>query len=357
MKKFVGLVTGALLASTSLTSAQVFPSSGLLITQGGLAPASSPRFTGTVTFPDGATWASTGLADAASYSTTSTPFLSLTPTWTFSSTANNVHAIAISPTLIAGGASAGNDGAITIVPSLGTSAANFGQFRGINLQLSTAAGYSGTAALGVAIYFRAPSVGGTNPFTNYQHVLADGIANGNGITSGTVTNYHLNLSAHTAAAGAGGTVANTGILVTVPSSSSAGNTDKALAITGNGGALSTKYAIYSDSTAPSAFGGPLITSGTIPTIAGGACGAAANGAVTAGSRTNAGNITIGAGATTVCTVVFAVALPTAPVCVITASNAAAIGALTLAYVSANTTAGFVITGSVLASTNWNYICL
>ncbi len=112
-----------------------------------------------------------------------------------------------------------------------------------------------------------------------------------------------------------------------------------------------------DLTVGSATGDVRIGTGSVPTIASDACGTGTNGAVTAGSRSNAGNITIGAAATTVCTVVFATAMTTAPICVISASNATAIGALVLPYVSANTTAGFVITGSVLASSNFNYICL
>ncbi len=112
-----------------------------------------------------------------------------------------------------------------------------------------------------------------------------------------------------------------------------------------------------DQTIGSATGNVRVGTGSAPTIASGACGTGTNGAVTAGSRSNAGNITIGVQATTVCTVVFATAMTTAPVCVISASNATAIGALVLPYVSANTTAGFVITGSALASSNFNYICM
>ncbi len=52
---------------------------------------------------------------------------------------------------------------------------------------------------------------------------------------------------------------------------------------------------------------PVITQGPVPTIASGACGASTNGAVVALSRANSGSITIGAQATTVCTVVFAAA--------------------------------------------------
>lgn len=74
-------------------------------------------------------------------------------------------------------------------------------------------------------------------------------------------------------------------------------------------------------------------------------------------NTNYGAITIGAQATTTCTVVFAAALPAAPkACLVAAGNATAIGALVLPYVSSVTTAGFVVTGAVLASTVFYYHC-
>lgn len=107
----------------------------------------------------------------------------------------------------------------------------------------------------------------------------------------------------------------------------------------------------------SASGVVRVGSGSAPTIASGACGTGANGTVTAGSRTNAGNITIGATAATTCTVSFATTLTAAPIFTITAANATAIGALILAFVSSVSTGGFVITGSVLANTNWNYVCI
>ncbi len=108
---------------------------------------------------------------------------------------------------------------------------------------------------------------------------------------------------------------------------------------------------------PATLGYPLVSRSAIPTIASDACGTGANGAVTAGSRVNAGQIVIGAQATTACTIVFATVLPAADFCVISPANAAAAAITVLAYVSASTTAGFVITGSVLASTTWNYNCL
>ena len=96
---------------------------------------------------------------------------------------------------------------------------------------------------------------------------------------------------------------------------------------------------------------------TVPTIAGGACGAAANGAIVAGSNDHMFAITIGAAATTTCAVTFGNAYTTAPRgCVMVPMNAAAAAVTTLAYSSAPTVSGWTLTGSVLASTNWQVWC-
>ncbi len=112
-----------------------------------------------------------------------------------------------------------------------------------------------------------------------------------------------------------------------------------------------------DQTIGAATGNVRVGTGSVPTIASGACGTGANGTIAALSRSNAGTIQIGAVATTTCTVVFATAMTTAPVCVITPADAAGVGATVLAYISANTVNGFVITGTALANVNFNYICL
>ena len=107
------------------------------------------------------------------------------------------------------------------------------------------------------------------------------------------------------------------------------------------------------------FSGQLRSTAGLPTIASGACGTTTNGAIVAGSTNQSGQITIGAAATTACTISFSATLPFAPkICVITPMNAAAAAqGTTIAYVDAPTTAGFVINGSALASANYGYICL
>ena len=104
--------------------------------------------------------------------------------------------------------------------------------------------------------------------------------------------------------------------------------------------------------------GNIVNTGTTPTIASGACGTGTNGSI-AGTD-NSGLVTIGAAATTSCTISFHATLAVAPnACVITAANATAAGDIVSSaiYVSSITTAQFVITGSVLASNNFYYFCL
>jgi hypothetical protein len=103
----------------------------------------------------------------------------------------------------------------------------------------------------------------------------------------------------------------------------------------------------------------IIPAAGVPTIASGACGAAANGAVVAGSTNQAGSITIGAATTTTCTITFAAGLTAAPkACVFFPMNAAAAATgTTVARIGAPTTANVVLSGSALASANYAYICM
>lgn len=112
-----------------------------------------------------------------------------------------------------------------------------------------------------------------------------------------------------------------------------------------------------DLTIGASTGNVRVGTGSVPTIASGACGTGTNGTIAAASRSNAGTVQIGASAATTCTVVFASAMTTAPVCVIAPADSAGVGATVLAYVSSNTVNGFVITGTALANVNFNYICL
>lgn len=90
-----------------------------------------------------------------------------------------------------------------------------------------------------------------------------------------------------------------------------------------------------------------------PTISSGACGTGTNGVLTSGND-QAGLITIGSATTATCAVTFALAYTTVPRGIhLQAANAGAATALSGEYVSALSTTGFTITGT-LASTTWYY---
>lgn len=94
-----------------------------------------------------------------------------------------------------------------------------------------------------------------------------------------------------------------------------------------------------------------------PSIASGACGTGSNGTISGSDRS--GTISIGAAATTTCTITFSATQVTAPnACLIFPGDAgAAATATTVARVGAPSTTQWVITGSALASTTYRYQCL
>ena len=94
----------------------------------------------------------------------------------------------------------------------------------------------------------------------------------------------------------------------------------------------------------------------MPSIASGNCGTTTNGAVVTGSTNQSGSITIGSATTTTCQVDFSKTLGATPraVIIFPANATAAATGTTVAYVSALTTAHFIITGSALASANYYY---
>lgn len=100
------------------------------------------------------------------------------------------------------------------------------------------------------------------------------------------------------------------------------------------------------------------SSGGLPTIASGACGTTTNGAIVAGSTNQAFKVTIGAAATTSCTITFNGTLSPVPkACVFSPMNAAAIGATVLPFIAAPSATSVVFSGALLASTNWSFICM
>lgn len=93
-----------------------------------------------------------------------------------------------------------------------------------------------------------------------------------------------------------------------------------------------------------------------PTIASGACGTGTNGTI-AGTN-QSGAITIGASATTTCTVSFSATITAPNACLVFPGNAtAAATGTTVAWVGAPSTSQWVLNGSALANTVYRYICL
>lgn len=98
------------------------------------------------------------------------------------------------------------------------------------------------------------------------------------------------------------------------------------------------------------------STGNTPTISSGACGTGSNGTI-AGTDQN-GKITIGASATTACAITFGSSTwPSSPTsCVFSPATSASAAVTVLPYISALSTSGFTLSGSVLASTSWYYHC-
>lgn len=225
---------------------------------------------GTLTLADGATWASTGLAQAATITTVSTAAISYAPVWSFSSTSNGISALSFSPALTPTGASAGNVNGTSIGTTVGTSAVNGGAFRGASVSLTASAGYSGTLTEMNGLLVSLTN-SGTNASATAKTLMLNAPTNGNGITTGTVNNYVAYTNPGTIAAGSGGTVNNHGLMILLGSGSGAGTTTNyGLRITGNGGSggagTTTNYAIYSESTALSSFAGPIAIGNTVNSV-------------------------------------------------------------------------------------------
>lgn len=154
------------------------------------------------------------------------------------------------------------------------------------------------------------------------------------------------------------TTTNAGVVTCTKTNNTAFTSASTTAIGTSGATIPLLNGANVWSGATNTFSGQIITTAGLPTIASGACGTTTNGAVVAGSTNQAGSITIGAAATTTCTISWSATLASAPkACVFMAMNAAAIAATTLPFVSAPSTAGVVFNGAVLASTNWSYICI
>ena len=185
----------------------------------------------------------------------------VSPAMTYSSTGAITEAT-IGGVLTPTGASASTTTGLNVNPTIGTYSGNISLLRGMVGEFTVGSGYSGTIAAGYGIEAEALN-NGTNPITAADDVFAQAISNGNGSTSGTITNCGFCAAAHTAAGGVGGNVTNIEAGLVLGTGASATTTNIGLQITGNGGAGSTAYAIYDTSTAAVLMDGAVTLGGTL----------------------------------------------------------------------------------------------
>lgn len=235
---------------------------------GALAGTPSLTISGTtITGPDGTTWAPSGLANSANFTTAGTSLLSLTPNVSYSGAGNfavNTVSPIVTPTNVAFN---GYTNGLSIGNTLGSGTAiNVLTMRAMSTGLVIQAGYTGTVAAGIDFLANTPTLNGANAYTNFVEFLGGGISNGSGLTTGAVANFGLQIQAPTAVAGVGGALTNTGVSIALAAGTNAGTViNTGLSISGNGqtGGAVTNWAINSTSTAPSQFAGPMALNGTV----------------------------------------------------------------------------------------------
>ncbi len=147
-------------------------------------------------------------------------------------------------------------------PAVGGSGTVAGLY-GMRSIIETNTGYTGTVTSGYNYLGSSPTIAAsTNPITNMYHFFGNVLTNGNGTTTGTVNNYTIRSSAHTAAPGVGGIINNYGGYFQVSSGSGAGSTNNyGLLVTGAGGSggagATNNWSFYNSSSAVSYFVGPI----------------------------------------------------------------------------------------------------
>lgn len=249
----------------------------ITISSGNIPTIRTPTIGGTLTLADGATWGTTGFADTASYSG-STPAFNFAPVTSLSST--YATAFQISPTVNFSGTGTGIGNALNglftptgaslsdlqawrVAPTIYNNSVNVSNFEAMQVAISSSS-YTGTITNGADLEIG--TIGGFSPAitSSYGIRFLNGTTNGNGITSGAVTNSGISEGGawSSAAAAAGGTVNNYGAVFGVANASGAGTTTNiGVYITGNGGSggagTTNNWALYSDSTALSSIGGQL----------------------------------------------------------------------------------------------------
>lgn len=154
--------------------------------------------------------------------------------------------------------------AAAIFPNLSTSATSVSHLVGVGVGWILRTGYTGTISAYTGV-----NIGGVNPqgvglvIPNVRGIWIQSIAPNHNLTTGTATQRGITVNPITSGTN-GGTNNNYGIELVVPTGVATLGTvvNRGLFISGNGGTATggtvTNYAIYSTSTAPSLFTGPVI---------------------------------------------------------------------------------------------------
>lgn len=190
---------------------------------------------------------------------TLTTVLQLTPN--AASDTGTQRAFLSQPAFVPTGASLSAIEALNFTPTINSNSLTIATYRGILVGTTLGASFSGTVTLAEIFCANTPTVSGGS-IANLVQFEALATANGNGASSGTITNTQFRGLGITAGS-AGGTVNNRTAQFTVPSggSSSGTTSNRGVFITGNGGSASggtvNNHALYSDSTARSYLAGAL----------------------------------------------------------------------------------------------------
>jgi hypothetical protein len=200
------------------------------------------------------------LSIGGTYRTGSGAHVSIAGTYLSSNTSNQ-YALLVNPSITPQGASLGSIMGLYVIPTISGIPSAGTTYEGVRSALLGAV-LGGTITSGNAFSAAPPITAASNPVTTYAHFKGETITNGNGTTTGTVTNYGVFLTGITAAAGSGGTINNYGINLTVPSGTGAGTTNNyGLYLTGN---TAGAYSLYNNSTSNSYFAGKIGLGTTSP---------------------------------------------------------------------------------------------
>ena len=162
------------------------------------------------------------------------------------------------------GASLSNIYGMSNSTTVSGSALSIGQVSGIQTDVRTGAGYTGTITEATGMWVGQPVLSGTNKIATYNGIKISGNTDNGGNTTGTIENNQIRVGGSTTAAGVGGTLNNYGINLTLATGNTSGTNNYGLYIQGNGnGSANSNYAIYSGSSAASLLTGALNINGSV----------------------------------------------------------------------------------------------